>query len=214
MSENLTSTEMASQYAAQVAGDLDRNAKEQERISAKIATLQEQLTALQHDHGMLVNIQQALAGTAPGDKGATVPSPRTATASEPAGGKRTRAGNAAAPRKRTAERKPAAKKTPATKAAAKGTAGKSATPTLVELVRRHLTAQSEPRSAAEVCAALVEAHPERPVQTTVVRNTLENLVAKQQVQRSKQGSSVYYTAAGAPESATASASRASAEDAK
>ena len=41
------------------------------------------------------------------------------------------------------------------------------------------------------------------MRTTVVRNTLEGLVAKQQAQRTKQGSSVYYTAVGAPEPAPA-----------
>lgn len=48
-------TELTSQYAAQVTGDLERNVKEQERITADIASLQQQLAALQHDHTVLVN---------------------------------------------------------------------------------------------------------------------------------------------------------------
>ncbi|MER7490789.1 hypothetical protein ABTY20_33900, partial [Streptomyces sp. NPDC126497] len=67
-------------------------------------------------------------------------------------------------------------------------------PKLVELVRRHLGEQSEPRSAAEVADALGRAHPGRTVKTTVVRSTLEGLVARNQAQRTKQGSSVFYTA--------------------
>jgi hypothetical protein len=94
--------------------------------------------------------------------------------------------------------KRAAKKAPAARTSAKpagaAKAGKSAQPTLVALVREHLTEQREPRSAAEIAAALERLHPERAAKTTVVRNTLEALVAKDQAHRSKQGSSVFYTA--------------------
>ncbi|MGW7280159.1 hypothetical protein ACWGIV_17990 [Streptomyces sp. NPDC054844] len=215
MSETSTTTEVASQYAAQVAGDLERNAKEQERIGADIATLQEKLTALQHDHNVLVNIQQALASTvpAPATESTTVPSPRKKTAVEPTGGRRSQADKTTASRGRTAK-EPVAKKARAAKAPAKAKAAKSDAPTLVELVRLHLAAQSEPRSAAEVSAGLNQAHPERAVQTTVVRNTLEGLVAKQRAQRTKQGSSVYYTATGGPEPVAASEAAAQAEKSK
>ncbi|CDR18132.1 BlaI/MecI/CopY family transcriptional regulator [Streptomyces iranensis] len=112
-----------------------------------------------------------------------------------------------APRKKKtaaskADKQPQAKKstTPARKQSRKKNAPEasavpSAQPTLVDLVREHLTGQSEPRSAAEITAALDEQHPERNVKTTVVRTTLENLVAKNQAQRTKQGASVFYTAA-------------------
>ncbi|MFJ3891376.1 hypothetical protein [Streptomyces rubrogriseus] len=194
MSETSTTTEVASQYAAQVAADLESNAKEQERIGAEVATLQERLTALQHDHNVLVNIQQALAGatSVSAAESTVVPSPSKEVAAEPAGGKRTRT------------KKDAAKKAPATDAAPKTAATKSSAPTLVDLVRRHLATQHEPRSAAEVSSAVNQAHPERATRTTVVRNTLEGLVAKQQAQRTKQGSSVYYTAISAQEPSAAS----------
>jgi DNA-binding transcriptional regulator PaaX len=42
-------------------------------------------------------------------------------------------------------------------------------------------------------------HPERGVKNTVVRTTVENLVAKGQAQRTKQGRSVYYTSPDAPQ---------------
>lgn len=215
MSETSTTTEVASQYAAQVAGDLERNTKEQERIGADIATLQEKLTALQHDHSVLMNIQQALANTVPPPAAETaVPSPRKKRAAESAGAGRSQTEKSTTSRGRTSAKKPAAKKARASKAPAKATAVKSDAPTLVELVRRHLAAQSEPRSAAEVSAGLNQAHPERAVQITVVRNTLEGLVAKQHAQRTKQGSSVYYTATGGSEPVAASEAATPAEKSK
>ncbi|MDN3244274.1 hypothetical protein ACFW4O_23645 [Streptomyces mutabilis] len=250
MSESTTqpATELASQYSVQVTDDLERNIKEQERIGAEITALQQQLAALQHDHALLVNMQQALGltsapsqpATAPEPAAATdsagVPAPRDGAATEPGAGKRTRGRKAAAAPKRAAapkpgakpaaksatRSKPAAKSAPeraaksatksATKAAGKPAAKKpssrtasaeqaAAQPTLVELVRTHLTEQSEPRSAAEVATALGRANSERTIKTTVVRTTLEGLVARNQAQRTKQGTSVYYTATDAPEAA-------------
>ncbi|MFE9361045.1 hypothetical protein [Streptomyces olivaceoviridis] len=69
---------------------------------------------------------------------------------------------------------------------------KHQTPTLVALIRSYLAEQSEPCSAAEVAAALSEAHPDRVIKTTVVRTTLEGLVARSSAQRLKQGHSVFY----------------------
>ncbi|MFI5683074.1 hypothetical protein [Streptomyces sp. NPDC051636] len=194
-------TELTTQYATQVAGDLERNLKEQERVSGEIAALQEQLAALQEDRTILLNIQQALGVTpaprkpAAGPVAATVPPPRTKTATKASQSKRTRAKSAAP------SRKPAAKKTSSRKTPDKATGSESARPTLVDVVRGHLAAQSEPRSAAEIAAALGQEHPERAIKTTVVRSTLEGLVAKNQARRTKQGSSVFYTAPEAAEPA-------------
>ncbi|MGW5061748.1 hypothetical protein ACWEQ2_31230 [Streptomyces sp. NPDC004096] len=217
MSQSTTAAAgLSSQYAAQVTSDLERNVKEQERISTDIAALQQELASLQTDHSVLVNVQQALGITsapvqpAVTPEATTVPAPREKASAEPGTGKRARAKKTDAPDtdKKPAAQKPAAKAAPkaAAKSAAKAatktgskTAGKvetakAALPTLVELIRRHLTEQSEPRSAAEVTTALDQAHPERGIKTTVVRTTLENLVARTQAHRTKQGSSVYYTA--------------------
>ncbi|MFF9035629.1 hypothetical protein ACF090_09175 [Streptomyces sp. NPDC014892] len=258
------STDLKTQYTAQVAADLERNAKEQERLIGEIDALQEQLLSLRQDHAVLVNMQQALGAAASvaapvAEEVATPSVPRQKTASTPGAGKRTRAKKAEPPqdgkrtRKSTATKPTTAKtataatvtktatakaptdakatttkggtakattaksgegkattaKTAATKTAAKSAATKTAAtksaaaeksqPTLVELIRRHLTEQSEPRSAAEVAAALTQAHPDRRIQTNVVRTTLEGLVAKSNAQRVKQGSSVYYTGPDAPE---------------
>ncbi|MEV6123343.1 hypothetical protein AB0M23_22975 [Streptomyces sp. NPDC052077] len=270
-------TELASQYTAQVSGDLEHNVREQERIGAEITALQQRLAALQHDHALLVNMQQALGLTAPsasapesgapatGDEStgrapAAVPAPRVSDSAEPAhdeaagtapeetgakgsgaeaagseesapaakspsaratGGRKRAAGRSSAKSptgpggkpsaKKPSAAKPAAKKPTARKAPAKKPAATeaapapaaeaSAKPTLVELVRAHLAGQGEPRSAAEVTQALGTAGLGRTVKTTVVRSTLEGLVARNQAQRTKQGTSVYYTATDAPSAA-------------
>ncbi|CAL9670369.1 hypothetical protein [Streptomyces sp. enrichment culture] len=272
-----SATELASQYSLQVTDDLERNVKEQERVSAEITALQQQLAALQHDHALLVNMQQALGITSPPSQPAPAPEPAAATEAvavpAPRGGAGTRSAapkstrskkattapkRAAAPKRGAkAASKPTAKKATksATTTTTTGTAGKAPAetaaktaektadkapaktaaktagkttgktaakkpaardagrPTLVELVREHLAAQREPRSAAEVTTALSEAHSGRTVKTTVVRTTLEGLVAKNQAQRTKQGTSVYYTATdatapGRPEDPAAEASAA------
>jgi Penicillinase repressor len=88
----------------------------------------------------------------------------------------------------------AGKSTEAASAAATDGSTSSGAPTLVELVIADLAGHSEPRSASEITAALTHAHPDRKMQTTVVRNALEALVAKGLSQRSKQGRSVFYSA--------------------
>ncbi|MDH6436525.1 hypothetical protein M2158_005065 [Streptomyces sp. SAI-144] len=188
MSESTTDTTgLTHQYSAQVAADLETNLKEQERISGDVAALQQQLAALQHDHSVLVNIQQALGVT----QTTKEPTPSTETAAVPSPRQKTKT----APRSKQAARKTttAQERTTAKKSTAKSET-KTAQPTLVELIRQHLTEQGEPRSAAEISTALGQAHPERDIKTKVVRVTLEGLVARSQAQRAKQGSSVFYTA--------------------
>ncbi|WAL99583.1 hypothetical protein [Streptomyces sp. Je 1-369] len=182
---------MQAQYAARVAADLETNRKEQERIGSEVAALQEQLQALENDHAVLLSMQQALGspGTAPGNakqparRKKAVPAPRAS-----ANGSRA-----------TRSKKAVATKDKATTDAPKATAEQPAAPesksTLVELIDNHLGRQNEPRSAAEIATALAQALPDRTVKTTVVRTTVEGLVAKGRAQRSKQGSSVFYTSA-------------------
>ncbi|MFG2480652.1 hypothetical protein [Streptomyces fagopyri] len=224
-------TELQSQYAAQLTADLERNTKEQERIAAEVTALQELLQALRRDESLLVNLRRTLGddGPAAGAKAAeaavTVPAVPRQTTAEPKSkakpAKQQTAPAKAAPAKAASTKAAPAKAAPAkaasTKAApvkatpakAAGTTAKSATPkdavkapeaagkpTLVELIHDHLSRQSEPRSAAEITSTLSETHPERGVKATVVRTTVEGLVAKGRAQRSKQGTSVYYTAAG------------------
>ncbi|MFE2535643.1 hypothetical protein [Streptomyces sp. NPDC059371] len=206
MPDTTTSTELTSQYTAQVVADLERNAKEQERIGAEMEALQEQLNALRHDHSVLTNLQQALGvtaapvGTGP-EPTAAASVPRQKAPGKPAEGKsaegrRTRVRKAADGKKADTGKATATRASAAKKPAANDT---STQPTLIELIRRYLTDQREPRSAAEVSTALVQTHPERRIQTNVVRTTLENLVAKSHAHRAKQGTSVFYTAVEADE---------------
>ncbi|OIJ64387.1 hypothetical protein [Streptomyces mangrovisoli] len=261
-------TGLASQYSTQVAGDLERNLKEQDRITGELELLQRELAVLQQDHTVLVNIQQALGASAepdspvppvdespiapvderpsaPVDESAVAPSADAPAAADE------QAAVVPAPRRKSAGRKGSARaakaeqsskparKEPRTKAASTGTATtktttkaattkagttkagttkagttkaattdaavtktgvKHSAPALVDLVRAYVTGQRQPLSAAEITTGLSVQHPERTIKTTVVRNTLEALVAKAQAHRNKQGSSVYYTA---PEAAAA-----------
>ncbi|MEW1930049.1 hypothetical protein [Streptomyces sp. NPDC088360] len=202
------------QYAARVTADLETNRKEQERIGADVAALQEQLQALENDHALLLSMQQALGSPStpapaapaqpakPAAKKASplkksVPAPRasansrTARAKKPTATKPKGKDKSAKSTPKAAAQKPAAPTAPA------------AGPTLVELIDSHLVEQSEPRSAAEITTALGQAHPDRAIKTTVVRTTVEGLVAKGRALRTKQGSSVFYTAAAAADSPAA-----------
>ncbi|WP_405969026.1 hypothetical protein OG496_00415 [Streptomyces sp. NBC_00988] len=195
-------SELTSHYIAQVTGDLEHNLKEQERIGADMAALQEQLTALQQDHTVLVTMRQALGVAQAPAEPAGMPEGTSGPSPSPKAGAGSRGRRRA--KKTTTEQDTTAAKPAVTKPPAKAAAtAKTARPTLVELIRRHLTEQHEPRSAAEISVALGQAHPERAIKTKVVRVTLEGLVAKSQAQRTKQGASVFYTAPGAPEPTTA-----------
>lgn len=191
------------QYATRVASDLESNRKEQERVGAELAALQQQLQTLEDDHAVLLSMQQAL-----GSSGAPTPTAKPAAGRASTGKKAVPAPRASANNSGAARtKKPAATKAKSTekakdkaaKSAPKATAKKSAEtttgPTLVELIGNHLSRQKEPRSAAEITGALTKELPDRTIKTTVVRTTVEGLVAKGRAQRTKQGSSVFYTAA-------------------
>lgn len=199
MADNAT---LKSQYLAQIQADLERTAKEKERIAEELAALQEQLAGLEQDHALLVGVQQALAGASQAPAQDAEPAAADAAAELP---------KAAVPKPRkpkTAPRTPkqARRKAKTTaKSGSTGTSSPAPASTLVELVVADLTGHSEPRSAAEVATALAQAHPDRKIQTTVVRNTLEALIAKGQALRSKQGRSVYYSAAGIPAASASTA---------
>ncbi|MGX1915493.1 BlaI/MecI/CopY family transcriptional regulator [Streptomyces phaeochromogenes] len=186
-------TELKTQYAAQVAADLERNTKEQERIGAEVAAFQEQLSALQHDQALLVNLQRTL-GAESLEAGSS--EEESVTAAKPSLPQQASAETKSGRRKKATAAKP--KKAAAKTAEPKASAPAAKLPTLVELIHNHLGRQSEPRSSAEISTALAQAHPDRDIKPKVVRTTVEGLVAKGHVQRTKQGSSVFYTAAETP----------------
>lgn len=192
-------TNLKAQYAAQVAADLENNAKEQERIGSDIAALQRQLEELERDHALLLSMQQALAAdpaAAPdGPAGGGTAKARLPRARRPKDGSPERGGRVTKAARRAPEGRQPKGATAARPARGRGARGRTGGPTLREVVSRLLAEHHEPRSAAEITTALAESHPERKVSPTVVRNTLEALVAKGQAHRSKQQKSVFYTAA-------------------
>ncbi|UGQ11445.1 hypothetical protein LO772_32430 [Yinghuangia sp. ASG 101] len=173
-------TELKATYAAQVSADLERNAEQQQRLTVEIESLQGQLTALRRDHALLRSMITALRAPVPPKSAKQGPARRRSTAT--ARPSRTSTTGATRP----AAKKATAKPTRRTKSATG--------PTLVELIRRYLTAQDAPRSAADVTDALTRAHPGRSIKPKVVRVTIEGLVSRGQVQRHKRNRSVSYTA--------------------
>ncbi|WP_367048189.1 hypothetical protein [Streptomyces sp. Je 1-332] len=211
------------QYAARVTADLETNRKEQERVGAQLTALQEQLRTLENDHALLLSMQQALGSsgalTATAKKASSrastgkkaVPAPRASANNSGAARTKKPTANKAKDTKEKAAK--AAKSAPKTgKTGAKKSADSASGPTLVELIDNHLAQQGEPRSAAEITSALAQDLPDRTIKTTVVRTTVEGLVARGRAQRTKQGSSVFYTAA-APAASAASAAAPQAESA-
>ncbi|SEG85311.1 hypothetical protein SAMN05216223_11633 [Actinacidiphila yanglinensis] len=201
MADNAT---LKSQYLAKVEADLEHNAKEREHIAADLASLQEQLTHLEQDHALLLGVQHTLTSATPDSAQDTEPA--DASADMPA---------TTVPRARKSKAVPRTPKASAGKKTASNTgtrkSSSSGVPTLVELVTADLlTEHSEPRSAAEVTTSLAQTHSDRKIQTTVVRNALEALVAKGQALRSKQGRAVYYSAAETTPAADAPAKNATA----
>ncbi|MFE7751139.1 hypothetical protein [Streptomyces sp. NPDC057428] len=167
-------------------------------------SLQEQLVHLESGEQVLIKMQAVLESTA--EPSAPAADSRATVSVPPA----RRARSKSAPRKRAGESTSETAK-PKSAAVKKDSAPKSAgEPTWRELVGKYLSSQREPKSSAEVAAALTEDQPKRGVQVAVVRNTLEQGVAQGLLERHKQGRSVFYSvvAAGAsagvaPESAEA-----------
>ncbi|MEU9176073.1 hypothetical protein AB0C90_04275 [Streptomyces sp. NPDC048550] len=186
---------LKSQYAEKVTADLALNTAEQERIRKEISSLQEDLTGLEQDHELLVGMRAAI-----GDTATAVPAPRTgkktaASVRKPAAKTATTADAKKATTKKATAVKAAAKKPVAKQAAAKqAPASKEKPVPLTELIHRHLSGQTEPKTAREIAQALTTAHPDRNLSDNLVRTTTERLVARSLAERAKQGSTVYYTA--------------------
>ncbi|MGW5441905.1 hypothetical protein [Streptomyces asiaticus] len=188
------SANLKSQYAAQVAADLERNSAEHERLSAEIAALQEQLAVLEENRALLLSMRQTLgddgasgATESGGGSGSGEPDAQRGVAALSATRKARKKANAAGGKRKGAESGGSRPRRQRVREAG--------VPTLRELVSNDLAQHGEPRSAAEVTAALSKALPEREIKPTVVRGTLESLVAKGQAHRTKQKKSVFYSAA-------------------
>ncbi|MFJ6393894.1 hypothetical protein ACIQJT_40685 [Streptomyces sp. NPDC091972] len=198
MSESTSTVELTSQYTAQVGADLERNSQEQAQINEQIESLRKQLEVLQRDEVVLVNIQQAISAATdttkvtPSSQTQTVPPARKEAAKKEAGGPPS--GGSARVGRNTPKFRGAVDKKASAGGAGKTKATQKAS-TLIGLVRDHLSKQSTPLSATEIAATLDEAYPQRSIKVPVVRVTLESLVAKNEIQRIKQGRSVFYARA-------------------
>ncbi|WP_217560960.1 hypothetical protein [Streptomyces sp. GbtcB6] len=173
MSES-SGTELASEYSARIAQDLELNTAEQDRLATEIAALEERLRAVRENRVVLERLQRALTPQA------TASAPGTAEAAEV-----TDAVEAAVPHQRT---EPGPNRGDSAQPSPTGTK-----PSLVEAVHTYLAEQREPRSATDVAEAIRAGQPGRTIKTTVIRTTLENLVARNRARRTKQGRAVFYT---------------------
>ncbi|WP_251982748.1 hypothetical protein [Streptomyces violaceusniger] len=192
MDTSASNTNLKSQYAAQITADLERNSAEHERLSSEITALQQQLSALENNRTLLLSMRHTLGDEAPGDVSENTDisssengsSAVRTSASLPAGRKPKKNTSTTTGKRKEAE---SARNHPQR-------ARKTGVPTLRALIRDDLAQHGEPRSAIEVTAALAQAFPDREIKATVVRSTLESLVAKGQAHRTKQQRSVFYSA--------------------
>ncbi|GAA2305189.1 BlaI/MecI/CopY family transcriptional regulator [Streptomyces violaceusniger] len=188
------SASLKSQYAAQVAADLERNSAEQERLRSDIAALQEQLAVLEDNRALLLSMRQTLGGDAAGD---TTENGEAGDSGDGSSAKREVATLSATRKARKKANAAGGKRKGAESGGSRPRRQRvreAGAPTLRELVRDALAQHGEPRSAAEVTAALSQTFPEREIKPTVVRSTLESLVAKGRAHRTKQQKSVFYSA--------------------
>ncbi|CAL9664015.1 hypothetical protein SUDANB15_07102 [Streptomyces sp. enrichment culture] len=95
--------------------------------------------------------------------------------------------------KKTTVRKTAAKQAPAAKKTTAGAGEPALGELLLAVLGRHA---GQPRTAGEVAGDLEREHPERARDINTVRNTLERLVAKGHIERTKRKNAVLYTVAG------------------
>ncbi|WP_413098535.1 hypothetical protein [Streptomyces sp. Inha503] len=185
-------TSLKSQYTAQITADLERNAAEHERLSADIATLQRQLSALEDNRVLLLSMRQTLDIEATGDAPDNTGVSGLEDGSSPA--RKSASPSARKPKRKASTTSGKRKGAESGRSRTKG-AREAGVPTLGDLIRDDLAQHGEPRSAAEITAALTHVLPDREIKATVVRGTLESLVAKGQAHRTKQQRSVFYSAA-------------------
>ncbi|MGW7201749.1 BlaI/MecI/CopY family transcriptional regulator [Streptomyces chryseus] len=207
MAEKPETTPIQSRYAEQYAADLTANREKQ-------ADLRGRLKQLQSDEQWLVSqLAQSRNATGAEEAGTVaaaeapqvVPQPRQATKTSAAAAG---AGQRATRTKASADRVVAPKKQAATKASAKKAAGvvaetpKSVEPPLHEVVLGILRSQpGHPHLVREVHAELAEKHG-RSTSVQVVRNSLESLVKKGNVEKENKQNSVMYTAPAAADAAS------------
>jgi hypothetical protein len=190
--------------------DLETNAREQAEVRSQVAALQAVEARLKEEQAWLSSLQSKIAGET------TTAEEQPPEAQQAADSRGDDAENAAVqpaaaetvPQPRRAKKAPEPRKTRrktaqaepegATKAA-KATkkaqpAAKKDEPPLRVVILEALTQHHEPRLVREIAQEVKQAHPDRDPSDQVVRNSLNTLIAKGQVERQEQGNSVLYTA--------------------
>ncbi|MGV9253611.1 hypothetical protein [Streptomyces sp. NPDC003697] len=211
MTDETSATTIQDRYAQQVTADLEKNRAEQQEVTTQLQLLQTRLEQLRSEETWLAGVQASLAGpggaqdSSPADDGAECGSSETPEqaslpqqlgrgrkkVAQPAGGRRTAQKRTAA---ETATKKVTAKKTSAQAAGAKSAVSTAATPALGVLLKAILDGHAgEPRTALEIGEELERRYPERARNVTIVRNTLERLVAKGEIERTRQKRTVLYS---------------------
>ncbi|MFJ5220938.1 hypothetical protein ACIP98_40575 [Streptomyces sp. NPDC088354] len=188
------------EYLRRLDEDLARNASAQQDAADAIARWQEHLAGLQQEAVWLTGLKNTLNGQAhaPGSEESSAEGPDDSpnavqdesgalpqAVPAPRAARHSRAGSTSRGKKATQGSRPASR----TKQD-----GRGSSPTLGSLIVALLDEHQQPRTAAEVTAALAAGHPDRNAQNPVVRNALEQLVAKSRIARHKQGKTVFYTA--------------------
>ncbi|TDU03178.1 hypothetical protein EDD99_1595 [Streptomyces sp. 846.5] len=179
LSKSAVSAELATDIAARL-----------EAVQARIAEIEEQLPALRETEAWLKGVLAAVGPepTAEPAEASPAPEPVAAEAVVPA------------PRREAKPAKPAkparAPKAPRRKAAAKAPAATGATPSLPARVLAFLSAKPGPQKSSEIAQELFGTEV-TTVQTNLTRGAAEALVKRGQVEKAKQGATVFYQAADA-----------------
>lgn len=197
MADQPASISIQDRYASQFAADLEKNLAEQEELQQRLERLKSEETWLRAVQVSLPAAESGFVDTAPtAAEEAPVPQPR-----QEASAKRTARARKTAPTKAT-DTGPAMKTVNKAAAEKKNTTrGEAPLGDLLLLILDK--ASGEPRTAAELTTVLEQEVPMRARGINTVRNTLERLVAKSRVERTKQGSTVYYTMLQRPSGAVA-----------
>ncbi|MEU0851261.1 hypothetical protein ABZ387_25330 [Streptomyces flaveolus] len=182
MTSQSTAT-LRSRYVERAASDLEENRHQQEELARA-------LVRLKHEEALLLDIL-SLAERHEDPTGAAKLPARTGSGTHVPAGRPVQPPSQQTTRRSAHLRERRLKRV----LAESGAKGKSRQPLLGEILTALLGAHSEPRLAKELHAELTAKHPDRSPTPQVVRNTLESLVAKGQVQRHKQQRTVMYTLA-------------------
>ena len=192
--EELSKSAVSAEVATDIAARL-------EAVQARIAEIEEQLPALRETEAWLKGVLAAV-GPEPTPEPAEpspAPGPVAAEAVVPAPRREAKPAKAAKPAK------PArAPRAPKRKAAAKAPAATGAAPSLPARVLAFLSAKPGPQKPSEIAQELFGGEV-TTVQTNLTRGAAEALVKRGQVEKAKQGATVFYQAADAASEAGAAA---------